>query len=179
MLGLNQPILLRPFGRSLPTSNPYTRRINRLVFFVCSDCWYYLNMTNPLTVKQENFCLAYIETGNASEAYRRAYSAENMKPATINRSAKALLDNHKITARIKALQERAKRRHDITIETLTEMYREAFEMGKDIEQPAAMNGSATGLAKLHGLITDKTQAEISVSFGFADRLAKRRAARKK
>ncbi|MEX5924590.1 terminase small subunit [Providencia hangzhouensis] len=24
-----------------------------------------------LTTKQENFCLAYIETGNASEAYKR------------------------------------------------------------------------------------------------------------
>ncbi|SQE31532.1 Terminase small subunit [Mannheimia haemolytica] len=26
-----------------------------------------------LTPKQEAFCLAYIETGNASEAYRQAY----------------------------------------------------------------------------------------------------------
>ena len=30
---------------------------------------------NELTQKQENFCLAYIETGNASEAYRKAYNA--------------------------------------------------------------------------------------------------------
>jgi phage terminase small subunit len=37
-----------------------------------------------LTVKQENFCLAYMETGNASEAYRRAYNAGKMKPAVIN-----------------------------------------------------------------------------------------------
>ena len=35
-----------------------------------------------LTPKQEAFCLAYMETGNASEAYRRAYDADNMKPAT-------------------------------------------------------------------------------------------------
>lgn len=37
-----------------------------------------------LTPKQETFCLAYIETGNASEAYRQAYDAENMKPDTVN-----------------------------------------------------------------------------------------------
>ena len=131
-----------------------------------------------LTPKQEAFCLAYVQTGNASEAYRQAYSAEKMKPETINRKAKVEMDKGKIRARVEQLQQRAQRKHDITIETLTEMYREAFDMGKEIEQPAAMNGSATGLAKLHGLITDKTQSDVSVSFGFADRLAARRAARK-
>ena len=49
-----------------------------------------------LTPKQESFCLSYIETGNASEAYRLNYDTENMKPATVNRNAKALLDNNKI-----------------------------------------------------------------------------------
>ncbi len=132
-----------------------------------------------LTPKQEAFCLAYVETGNASEAYRQAYAVgDSTKPATVNRKAKECLDNGKITARVEQLQQRAQAKHDITIETLTEMYREAFDMGKEIEQPAAMNGSATGLAKLHGLITDKTQSDVSVSFGFADRLAARRAARK-
>ncbi len=132
-----------------------------------------------LTPKQEAFCLAYVETGNASEAYRQAYAVgDGTKPATVNRKAKECLDNGKITARVEQLQQRAQAKHDITIETLTEMYREAFDMGKEIEQPAAMNGSATGLAKLHGLITDKTQSDVSVSFGFADRLAARRAARK-
>ena len=135
-------------------------------------------MKAKLTPKQEAFCRAYVETGNASEAYRRSYNAENMNPATVNRKAKFEFDKGKIGARIEELQERAQRKHDVTIETLTDMYRDAFEMGKDIEQPAAMNGSATGLAKLHGLITDKSQAELSVSFGFAERLAKRRADRK-
>jgi phage terminase small subunit len=136
------------------------------------------SMKAKLTPKQEAFCRAYVETGNASEAYRRSYNAENMNPATVNRKAKFEFDKGKIGARIEELQERAQRKHDVTIETLTDMYRDAFEMGKDIEQPAAMNGSATGLAKLHGLITDKSQAELSVSFGFAERLAKRRADRK-
>lgn len=57
-----------------------------------------------LTQKQEAFCLAYIETGNASEAYRRAYNAENMAPATTNRKAKEVLDNGKIAARITELR---------------------------------------------------------------------------
>ena len=131
-----------------------------------------------LTPKQENFAQRYVQCGNASQSYRDTYSVgAATKMATVNRKAKELLDNGKIAARIKELQDRGQRKHDITIETLTEMYKEAFSMGKEIEQPAAMNGSATGLAKLHGLITDKTQTEVSVAFSFAERLARRKAER--
>ncbi len=60
-----------------------------------------------LTPKQEAFCLSYLKTGNASEAYRQAYSAKNMKAATVNRKAKDLLDNGKITARLLNLNQSA------------------------------------------------------------------------
>lgn len=60
-----------------------------------------------LTPKQESFCLAYLETGNASEAYRRSYRADKMKPESINRTAKALLDNVKIAARLEELTKAA------------------------------------------------------------------------
>lgn len=69
---------------------------------------------SKLTVKQENFCNYYIETGNASEAYRRAYSCDKMKDETVNRTAIELLNNPKITARVKQLQEVLQRRSDIT-----------------------------------------------------------------
>ena len=57
-----------------------------------------------LTPKQEKFCLKYVETGNASEAYRQAYNARGMKPETVNRSAFELLENRKISARVAELQ---------------------------------------------------------------------------
>lgn len=60
-----------------------------------------------LTPKQENFCLAYLETGNASEAYRRSYDAENMKPQTINKRASELLDNGEIAGRLAELNQAA------------------------------------------------------------------------
>lgn len=69
-----------------------------------------------LTPKQEAFCLAYLETGNASEAYRRAYNAENMKPETINRNAKALMDNSKIAARLAELRAPALKKAQMTLE---------------------------------------------------------------
>lgn len=57
-----------------------------------------------LTQKQENFCLAYIETGNATEAYRRSYDASGMTEPSINRKAKECIDNGKIAARIAELR---------------------------------------------------------------------------
>lgn len=61
-------------------------------------------MTDKLTAKQEAFCIAYIETGNATEAYRRVYNPTTTKEATLNRSAKALVDNPKIAARVADLR---------------------------------------------------------------------------
>lgn len=40
-----------------------------------------------LTPKQKKFADEYIKTGNATEAYRRAYSAKNMSSTTINSEA--------------------------------------------------------------------------------------------
>lgn len=74
-----------------------------------------------LSVKQENFCNYYIECGNASEAYRRAYSCSNMKDESINRKAIELLNNGKVTARVKGLQEELKKKSDITKEEVLNM----------------------------------------------------------
>jgi len=49
-----------------------------------------------LTQKQERFCLSYIETGNASEAYRVNYNAEKMGEPSLNVAAHELLNNPKI-----------------------------------------------------------------------------------
>lgn len=67
-----------------------------------------------LTPKQERFCQAYIKTGNATEAYRAAYDCGRMKPETVNRAAKQLLDNSKITTRIKELQAQYIRQNDLS-----------------------------------------------------------------
>lgn len=70
-------------------------------------------MERKLTPKQEKFCHAYLETGNASEAYRSAYSTSKMKPETVSRRAKDQLRHGTISARIQELQDEFKRAHDI------------------------------------------------------------------
>ena len=60
-----------------------------------------------LTPKQEAFCLAYLEAGNASEAYRRAYNAGNMSGNAIAVEACNLLANPKIALRLEELTQQA------------------------------------------------------------------------
>ena len=76
-----------------------------------------------LTQKQENFCNYYIECGNASEAYRRAYSCSKMKDKTVWEMACKLMDNPKVAARIKELQEEQKKKSDITKDEVLRMLR--------------------------------------------------------
>ncbi len=80
-----------------------------------------------MTQKKENFCLAYLETGNQSEAYRRAYNAENMKQASIARKASELMRDGYVSARVKELQTEQRKRFEITVaNTLEELARIAF-----------------------------------------------------
>jgi len=114
-----------------------------------------------LTPKQEAFCLAYIETGNASEAYRRAYDTENMKSETINRNAKALLDNSKIATRVASVQQIAAERALVSVISLTEELEEARALALAEGQPSAAVSASMGKAKLHGLLTDKIDAKVN------------------
>ncbi|WP_286293649.1 terminase small subunit [Methylomarinovum tepidoasis] len=58
-----------------------------------------------LTPKQERFCLEYVKTGNASEAYRCAYDADRMKPEAVHVAACRLLEKAKVALRIDELRQ--------------------------------------------------------------------------
>ena len=116
--------------------------------------------TKKLTLKQETFCQGYVETGNASEAYRRAYDANGMKPEVVSVKASELLKNGKVTVRVEQLQAKHAKRHDVTVDTITAMLKEDRLLAREKEQPAAAVSAAMGLAKLHGLIIDKSKVEL-------------------
>ena len=113
----------------------------------------------PLTPKQEAFALAYVETGNASEAYRRAYDAGNMKPETVTKRASELLANGEVTGRVQQLQAATVERHEITVDDLIRELEEARTAASNQEKPqaAAMVAATLGKAKLLGMLTDKTE----------------------
>ncbi|EAZ1160299.1 hypothetical protein SedNR2807_31800 [Citrobacter sedlakii] len=106
-----------------------------------------------LTLKQEAFCQAYIETGNASEAYRKAYNAERMKPEVVNVKAAELLNNGKITVRVDELRGEHRQRHNLTVDDLIEELEEARQAALQAETPqsSAAVGATMGKAKLLGL----------------------------
>lgn len=60
-----------------------------------------------LTAKQESFVLAYLETGNATEAYRRSYNVANMRPMTIAGCSQELLRNPLIANALEKLRAQA------------------------------------------------------------------------
>lgn len=112
-----------------------------------------------LTPKQEAFVRFYIETGNASEAYRRAYDAANMKDEAVHVAACKLLKNPKVALRLEQHHKRQQARHDITIESLTRELDEDREGARASGQYSAAISAVMGKAKLHGLIVDKKQVD--------------------
>lgn len=108
-----------------------------------------------LTEQQRQFRDKYLQTRNATQAYKYAYSAQRMSDATIRKEAHKLLKNPNIARTLAAKQETAQLKHDITIASLTEMLQDAFNMGKMQKQSQAMTSAAMALGKLHGLIVDK------------------------
>lgn len=116
---------------------------------------------NKLTPKQEGFCLSYIETGNASEAYRLNYSAENMSPTTIFVKASELLNNGKVAVRLTELQQHHQERHDITVDSITDRLTEAEKFAYEKDKPSAAVSAIMGIAKIHGLITDKQESKVT------------------
>lgn len=112
-------------------------------------------ITINLTPKQDKFCQVFIETGNASEAYRQAYNTEKMKKSSINRKAVEVLENVKITARLDEIRGIHAERHNITVGKLTGMYMATYHQALAINSPSAAAAAVAGLGKLHGLINDR------------------------
>jgi phage terminase small subunit len=107
-----------------------------------------------LTPKQEAFALAYVETGNAAEAYRRAY---DVKAATTHSSiyvaASELIRHPKIRVRIADLQEQAKEMCLYSVRMAFDEYEAArkLAMAEGIDNPSAAVAAVNGKVKLFGL----------------------------
>lgn len=124
-----------------------------------------------LTIKQEGFARAHVELGNASEAYRRNYNTERMKPNTIWVAACTLLANPKVARRIEQLQQLHLERHNLTVDDIIRELEEAREVAAKAESPqtASMVSASLGKAKLLGMLKDKVEHSggltLNVNFG--------------
>jgi len=115
-------------------------------------------MTDKLTPKQEAFAMAYVESGNASKAYKAAYYVnENTNNNSISVEASKLKNSPKITLRILEMQEDMRERLEVTIDGLTKELEYARVTAQENGQASAMVSATMGKAKLHGVLTDKAQ----------------------
>lgn len=108
-----------------------------------------------LTPKQEAFCQAFIETGNASEAYRRAYNASRMKSYVITVKASELLSSGNVAVRVAELRHSLAERCDASNEkVIREVAALAFS---DIRKLFNDDGSMKSISELD----DVTAAAVS------------------
>lgn len=114
-------------------------------------------MKNKLTPKQEKASIKYVECGDKSEAYRHAYNTTNMKKESVWRKAVELFDNVKVAARVEELQLEHRKRHNVTVDSLTSELEEARNLAKEINNPSAAVAAIVAKGKLHGLMIDKKQ----------------------
>ena len=114
-------------------------------------------MSDDLTPMQEAFVQAYIETGNASEAYRRSYNAENYNDNALAVQACRMLKHPKVALRIAALRQKHLERHELTVDDLVKELEEARDLALKTEAPSAAVAATMGKGKLLGLIVEKSE----------------------
>lgn len=105
-----------------------------------------------LTEKQEAFALAYFETGNAAEAYRRAYDVDDgAKDGWLYVEACQLLDHPKVSLRLNELRSKAEELAIYSVLEASAAYEKARKIAEEERNPAAMVSAITGRVKLFGL----------------------------
>ena len=112
----------------------------------------------PLTPKMEKFAILFVETGNACEAYRQSYNTKGSQ-ATIKVKASQLCAKDNIRVTIDKLRAENRKRHAVTVESLTIELSGAQEVARAEGQAAAMVAATMGKAKLYGLLIDKTEVK--------------------
>ncbi len=97
------------------------------------------------------------------EAYEQAGYDRN------DGNAARLKGNDRVADRIRELQDEAKERTLVTIQTLTAELEEARRLALEVSNPSAAVSATMGKAKLNGLLVDK--AEAGPTFDIAERIA--------
>ena len=145
-------------------------------------------MSNKLTPKQNKFAEEYVNTGNASEAYRRAYDVSpDTKLETINVNASKLLSDTNISLRVKELKTKEAEAFQITRkevaegyfkmiksweylmdlaakENLTKEQKAKFYLLKEMVKGSDYRGAYDSIAKMFGLnAPDKQEIESTVN----------------
>lgn len=109
-------------------------------------------MPDELTVKQEAFALAYLETGTGAKAYRQVYDVKaDTLDSTVWEAASRLLANSKVIARIAEIQARAREMSVFTLIAALEELEDARKLAHKEGQAGAAVAATNSKIKLFGL----------------------------
>ena len=111
-----------------------------------------------MTIKQELFAQAYIETGNASEAYKRAYNTQ-ANANTISRKASQLLKHPEVIKLLAELKADARQRHKLTIDDILQELEDARQKALSAETPQCSAAVTATMSKAKLLGLDKQVIE--------------------
>ncbi len=114
-----------------------------------------------LTAKQEAFCVAYVETGVATEAYRAAGYSAGSTDKTTNEAASRLLKNSKVSARIAALRQPAADSARITLETHLADLGRLRDMAEQRGQMSAAIAAEIARGKASGVHVEKSEQTVT------------------
>ena len=111
-----------------------------------------------MTPKQELFAQAYLETSNASEAYKRAYNTQ-ANANTINRKASQLLKHPEVIKLLAELKADARQRHKLTIDDILQELEDARQKALSAETPQCSAAVTATMSKAKLLGLDKQVIE--------------------
>lgn len=130
-----------------------------------------INDLPRLTPKQEGFVEDYLSTGVAAEAYRKHYSTENQKPATIHRNAHHVLNNTKVQARLKQLKadkdQKREEIEEIARKHASQALQTLVSISTDPKAPTSSRvaASCAVLDRAHGKPISKTELDATLNKG--------------
>ena len=131
-------------------------------------------MDNKMTEKQKAFCDYYLETGNATEAYKRAYPSCK-KDGTARTNSSKLLTNANISQyidkRLKEIESERIAKPEEVLQYLTKVLRgeEKDQFGLDATLQDRTK-AAELLGKRYRLFVDKVEQEVSATVNSTQKL---------
>ena len=120
---------------------------------------------SDLTPKQEAFANAVASGMTQADAYRAAYNAGKMKPATIQRNASALMSNSKIATRVSDLRKPIAEKAQITLESHLKDLEKLRDSAKEARQFSAAISAEIARGKASGVAVDKSEVKTVVHSG--------------
>lgn len=113
-----------------------------------------------LTMREAKFVEGLIGGLNYSAAYREAYDTAHMTDRSVNTAASQLHMKPKVQAAISDAMERAGKALIVSAASLTMMTKRAYDVGENAGNPGAMVNAVSLMAKLNGLIVDRSERKV-------------------